>query len=64
MSPATAQHIIQVLRRASPADRARKIRLLAEVVGFTAAEVQELIDHPEPLYRALLEASTSPDPTR
>jgi hypothetical protein len=64
VSPATAQHIIDVLRRASPTDRARQIRLLAGVVGFTLAETLLLIDDPEVLYRALREASTPSAPIR
>jgi uncharacterized protein (DUF2336 family) len=50
--------MIAVLRRATPQDRRRKIGLLAQVVGFTPAETRQLIDNPEMLYRALLEASS------
>lgn len=52
---ATALHMIEVLRRAAPQDRRRKIRLLAEVIGFTATETKRLINDPEILYRALIE---------
>jgi hypothetical protein len=47
--------MIEVLRRAAPQDRRRKIRLLAEVIGFTATETKRLINDPEILYRALIE---------
>ena len=59
LTTATAEHMIEVLRRADPENRRRKILLLAEVIGFTPVETERLIDDPEVLYRALLEVSSA-----
>jgi hypothetical protein len=57
MKRATALHMIAVLRRAAPADRRRKIKLLADVMDLTPTETEEIIAQPRILYRALLTTS-------